>query len=59
MLVVWAREASLRAPESAMRLAKHFNNGELVWGDDSRTLIPGNVYFVDAAYTALPRRRHR
>lgn len=27
-------------PEHAARLAEHFDNAELVWVDDSRTLIP-------------------
>ena len=27
-------------PEHAERLARHFDNAELVWVDDSRTLIP-------------------
>ena len=40
VLVVWAREDRLMPPEHARRLAKHFENAELVWVDGSRTLIP-------------------
>ncbi|MXW61695.1 MAG: alpha/beta hydrolase [Acidimicrobiaceae bacterium] len=40
VLVVWAREDKLMPPEHAMRLTEHFENAELVWVDDSRTLIP-------------------
>ena len=40
VLVVWAREDKLMPPEHAERLAEHFDNAELVWVDDSRTLIP-------------------
>ena len=40
VLVVWAREDKLMPPEHADRLAEHFENTELVWVDDSRTLIP-------------------
>ena len=40
MLIVWAREEKLMPPEHAVRLAEHFDNAEMVWGDDSRTLIP-------------------
>ena len=40
VLIVWAREEKLMPPEHAERLAKHFANAELVWVDDSRTLIP-------------------
>ena len=40
VLIVWAREEKLMPPEHAERLAKHFENAELVWVDDSRTLIP-------------------
>ena len=40
VLVVWARDDRLMPPEHAVRLAKHFDNAELVWVDDSRTLIP-------------------
>ena len=40
VLIVWAREEKLMPPEHAVRLAEHFDNAELVWVDDSRTLIP-------------------
>ena len=40
VLVVWAREDRLMPLEHAERLAAHFENAELVWVDDSRTLIP-------------------
>ena len=40
VLVVWAREDKLMPPEHAERLAEWFENTELVWVDDSRTLIP-------------------
>ena len=40
VLIVWAREEKLMPPEHAERLAEHFENAELVWVDDSRTLIP-------------------
>lgn len=40
VLVVWARDDKLMPPDHARRLAKHFANAELVWVDDSRTLIP-------------------
>ena len=40
VLVVWARDDRLMPPEHAVRLAEHFDNAELVWVDDSRTLIP-------------------
>ena len=40
VLVVWARHDRLMPPEHAERLAEHFDNAELVWVDDSRTLIP-------------------
>ena len=40
VLVVWAREDKLMPPIHAERLAKNFENAELVWVDDSRTLIP-------------------
>ena len=40
VLVVWAREDKLMPPAHAERLASHFENAELVWVDDSRTLIP-------------------
>ena len=40
VLIVWAREDKLMPLEHAVRLAEHFDNAELVWVDDSRTLIP-------------------
>ncbi len=40
VLVVWARDDKLMPPEHARRLSEHFANAELVWVDDSRTLIP-------------------
>ena len=40
VLVLWAREEMLMPPEHAERLADHFENAELVWVDDSRTLVP-------------------
>ena len=40
VLVVWAREDKLMPPAHAERLASHFENSELVWVDDTHTLIP-------------------
>lgn len=40
VLVVWAREDKLMPPEHAERLTEHFEKAELVWIDDSRTLVP-------------------
>ena len=40
VLIVWAREDKLMPPVHADRLAEHFKNSQLVWVDDSRTLIP-------------------
>ena len=40
VLIVWTREDKLMPPAHAERLAQHFENSELVWVDDSRTLIP-------------------
>ena len=40
VLVVWAREDKLMPAKHAQRLAEHFEFAELVWVDDSRTLIP-------------------
>ena len=40
VLIVWAREDKLMPPTHAERLAEHFENSQLVWVDDSRTLIP-------------------
>ena len=40
VLVVWARDDRLMPPAHAERLVAHFENSELEWVDDSRTLIP-------------------
>ena len=40
VLIVWAREDKLMPPAHAERLAEHFDDSQLVWVDDSRTLIP-------------------
>ena len=40
VLIIWAREDKLMPPAHAERLAEHFQNTQLVWIDDSRTLIP-------------------
>ncbi|MXW59659.1 MAG: alpha/beta hydrolase [Acidimicrobiia bacterium] len=40
VLIVWARDDKLMPPAHAERLANHFENSELLWIDDSRTLIP-------------------
>ena len=40
VLIVWARDDKLMPPAHAERLAEHFENTQLVWVDDSRTLIP-------------------
>ena len=40
VLVVWARDDKLMPPVHAERLAGHFDNAQLVWIDDSRTLVP-------------------
>ena len=40
VLIIWAREDKLMPPAHATRLAEHFENSQLVWVDDSRTLIP-------------------
>ena len=40
VLIVWAREDKLMPLDHAERLAKHFENSQLVWVDDSRTLVP-------------------
>ena len=40
VLIVWARQDTLMPPSHAERLAAHFKNTELVWVEDSRTLIP-------------------
>ena len=38
--IIWARHDKLMPPTHAERLAQHFQNTQLVWIDDSRTLIP-------------------
>ena len=40
VLIVCAREDKLMPTAHAQRLADHFENSQLVWVDDSRTLIP-------------------
>ena len=40
VLIVWAREDKLMPPAHAQRLAEHFDNSQLVWVNDSRTLVP-------------------
>ena len=40
VLIIWARHDKLMPPIHAERLAEHFQNTQLVWIDDSRTLIP-------------------
>ena len=40
VLIVWVRDDKLMPPAHAERLAQHFENSELIWVDDSRTLIP-------------------
>jgi len=40
VLIVWAREDRLMPPEHGESLAEWFENTELVWVDDSNTLIP-------------------
>lgn len=40
VLIVWSRDDKLMPPAHAERLAQHFENTQLVWIDDSRTLIP-------------------
>ena len=40
VLIIWAREDKLMPPTHAERLADHFQNTQLVWIDDSGTLIP-------------------
>ena len=58
VLVVWAREDRLMPPEHARRLAEHFENAELVWVDDSRTLIPIDQPEVLSAHLARFLERH-
>ena len=50
VLVVWAREDKLMPLAHAERLADHFENTELVWVDDARTLIPIDQPKVLAAH---------
>ena len=40
VLIVWAREDKLMPPAHADRLSDHFENSQLVWVENSRTLIP-------------------
>jgi len=40
VLIIWARDDRLMPPIDADRLADHFLNTQLVWIDDSYTLIP-------------------
>ena len=40
VLIIWAREDKLMPPAHAERLADHFQNTQVVWIDDSYTLIP-------------------
>lgn len=40
VLIIWARHDKLMPPTHAERLADHFQHAQLVWIDDSRTLIP-------------------
>ena len=40
VLIVWARYDKLMPPAHAERLADHFQNTQLVWIDDSQTLVP-------------------
>ena len=40
VLIVWARDDKLMPPAHAERLAQRFENAELIWVDDSRTLVP-------------------
>ena len=40
VLIVWSRDDKLMPPAHAERLAQHYENAELIWVDDSRTLVP-------------------
>ena len=40
VLIVWARLDKLMPPAHAERQAVHFQNTQLVWVDNSRTLVP-------------------
>ena len=52
VLVVWAREDRLMPPAHAGRLVENFKNAELVWVEDSRTLIPIDQPEVLSAHLA-------
>lgn len=58
VLVVWAHEDKLMPPEHAERLVHSFENAELVWVDDSRTLIPVDQPDVLAAHLERFLERH-
>ena len=55
VLIIWARHDKLMPPTHAERLAEHFQNAQLVWVDDSRTLIPINqpTVLTDHLHTFL------
>ena len=40
VLIIWAQPDKLMPPAHAERLAEHFQNTQLVWINDSSTLIP-------------------
>ena len=40
VLIVWARHDKLMPPTHAKCVADHFENTQLMWIDDSQTLIP-------------------
>ena len=40
VLVIWAKQDKLMPLDHAERLSKHFENAELIWVEDSGTLIP-------------------
>ena len=40
VLIIWTRHDKLMPPTHAERLSDHFQNTQLVWIDDARTLIP-------------------
>ena len=40
VLIIWARHDKLMPPTHAERLAEHLQNTQLIWIDNSRTLIP-------------------
>ena len=58
VLVVWAREDRLMPAEHAERLVESFENAELVWVDDSRTLIPVDQPEVLMAHLELFLEQH-